>query len=65
MTSKERKESQGEMKGDGSFEEQLPLNSNMALPYIKLRLATLNVRIQSLVSLMNKQNEKKNGVHFG
>lgn len=59
MTSKERKESQGEMKEDDSFEEQLPLNPNMALPYIKLRLATLNVRIQSLVSLMNKRNEKK------
>ena len=44
------------------FEEQLPLNPNTALPYIKLRLATLNVRIQSLVSLMNKQNEKKNSL---
>jgi len=55
-----RKRVQGEMKEDDSFEEQLPLNPNMALPYIKLRLATLNVRIQSLVSLMNKRNEKKN-----
>ncbi len=54
--------SKEEMKRDGSFDEQLPLNTNMALPYIKLRLATLNVRIQSLVSLMNKQNEKKNSL---
>ena len=51
--------SKEEMKIDGSFEEHIPLTPNMALPYIKLRLATLNVRIQSLVSLMNKQNEKK------
>jgi len=62
MASKERKETQSEMKIDGSFEEQIPLTPNMALPYIKLRLATLNVRIQSLVSLMNKQNEKKNSL---
>lgn len=54
--------SKEEMKRDGSFDEQLPLNSNMALPYIKLRLATLNVRIQSLVSLINKQNEKKDSL---
>jgi len=54
--------SKEEMKRDGSFDEQLPLNPNMALPYIKLRLATLNVRIQSLVSLINKQNEKKDSL---
>lgn len=54
--------SKEEMKRDGSFDEQLPLNTNMALPYIKLRLATLNVRIQSLVSLINKQNEKKDSL---
>jgi len=54
--------SKEEMKRDVSFDEQLPLNPNMALPYIKLRLATLNVRIQSLVSLINKQNEKKDSL---
>jgi len=43
--------------------EQVPETPNMGIAYIKLRLATLNVRIQSLVSLMNKQNEKKDSLN--
>jgi len=41
--------SKEEMKRDVSFDEQLPLNTNMALPYIKLRLQIWRCLILSCV----------------
>jgi len=35
----------------------VPESANMGLAYIKLRLATLNVRLQSLLILLKKKNE--------
>ena len=58
--------SKGEMKrseGMNIIREQVPETPDMGLAYIKLRLATLNIRIQSLLSLVNRKNEQKDSLN--
>jgi hypothetical protein len=46
-----------------SGRERVPETAIMGLAYIKLRLATLNVRLQSLFALVNRKNEKKDSLN--
>ncbi len=54
----------GEGKGMNILREQVPATANMGLVYIKVRLATLNVRLQSLLALLNKKNEKRDSLNL-
>ena len=54
----------GEGKGMNILRVQVPATANMGLAYIKLRLATLNVRLQSLLALLKKKNQKRDSLNI-